>query len=74
MVAMVQGGPAGAGGGLLIGSRQWPLLAARMQQLGEQDGTDTVAQHLNRLTGGTSWQEATGSARSAASPTPPSPP
>ncbi|WP_030852838.1 MULTISPECIES: hypothetical protein [Streptomyces] len=33
-----------------------------MQQLGEHHGTDTVAQHLNRLTTATSWQEATGSA------------
>ncbi|MFB6578547.1 hypothetical protein ACFCYC_14150 [Streptomyces sp. NPDC056402] len=48
--------------GLLIGSRPWPLLAARMQQLGEHHGTDTVAQHLNRLTTNTSWQEATGPA------------
>ncbi|MFE5720451.1 hypothetical protein [Streptomyces erythrochromogenes] len=52
----------GCEAGLLIGSRQWPLLAACMQQLGEQDGTDTVAQHLNRLTTSTSWQEATGTA------------
>ncbi|MFE5675514.1 hypothetical protein [Streptomyces erythrochromogenes] len=48
--------------GLLIGSRQWPLLAARMQQLGETTGTNTVALHLNRLSTGTSWQEATGTA------------
>ncbi|MFE5721292.1 hypothetical protein [Streptomyces erythrochromogenes] len=33
-----------------------------MQQLGEQGGTGTVARHLDRLTTGTSWQEATGSA------------
>ncbi|MER7735644.1 hypothetical protein ABTX80_32630 [Streptomyces erythrochromogenes] len=30
-----------------------------MQQPGEQDGTDTVATHLNRRTSETSWQEAT---------------
>ncbi|MBZ9593491.1 hypothetical protein K7B06_00005 [Streptomyces erythrochromogenes] len=48
--------------GLLIGSRPWPLLAARMQQLGEHDGTDTVARHLDRLATGTSWKEVTGSA------------
>ncbi|MFD5877689.1 hypothetical protein [Streptomyces yangpuensis] len=48
--------------GLLIGSRPSPLLAARMQQLGEHHGTDTVAQHLHRLTTNTSWQEATGPA------------
>ncbi|MFJ3728854.1 hypothetical protein ACIPYQ_40725 [Streptomyces sp. NPDC090045] len=33
-----------------------------MQQLGERDGTDTVAQRLNRLSADTSWQEATGTA------------
>ncbi|WKV76606.1 hypothetical protein AW27_033670 (plasmid) [Streptomyces sp. PCS3-D2] len=48
--------------GLLVGSRQWPLLAARMQRLGEQDGVDTVARHLNCRTVGASWMEATGTA------------
>lgn len=50
--------------GLLICPRQWPLLAARMQQLGETTGTgtDTVARHLNRLRADTSWQEASGTA------------
>ncbi|MFD9519621.1 hypothetical protein [Streptomyces sp. NPDC059979] len=48
--------------GLLIGSRQWPLLPARIQQVGESDGIHTVAQHLNRLTTDTSWQEASGAA------------
>ncbi|MFJ3728845.1 hypothetical protein ACIPYQ_40665 [Streptomyces sp. NPDC090045] len=62
MVAMVREVLPEREAGLLIGSRQWPLLAARMQQLGERDGTDTVAQHLNRLTSETSWQEATGTA------------
>ncbi|MFD6115774.1 hypothetical protein ACFWG0_37605 [Streptomyces yangpuensis] len=39
------------------------MAAARMQQLGEHHGTDTVAQHLDRLTTNTtSWQEATGPA------------
>ncbi|MFD5624376.1 hypothetical protein [Streptomyces yangpuensis] len=33
-----------------------------MQQLGEYDGTGTVARHLNRLTSVASWQEATGTA------------
>ncbi|MFJ3634106.1 hypothetical protein [Streptomyces sp. NPDC090112] len=47
--------------GLLVGSRRWPLLAARTRQLGEHR-TDTVAQHLGRLTTNTSWQEATGPA------------
>ncbi|MFB6864252.1 hypothetical protein ACFCV6_25340 [Streptomyces virginiae] len=61
MVAMVREVLPEREAGLLIGSRPWPLLAARMQQLGEQDGTDTVAQHLNRLSADTSWQEATGS-------------
>ncbi len=65
--------------GLLVGSPHWPLLAARMQQLGERDGTDTVAQHLNRLSADTSWQEATGTALAgrlvdATLTSPPSPP
>ncbi|MEU6299269.1 hypothetical protein [Streptomyces erythrochromogenes] len=47
---------------LLVGSRPWPLLDARMQQLGDHEGTDTAARHLNRLTADTSCQEATGSA------------
>ncbi|MFE5864188.1 hypothetical protein ACFQ77_27110 [Streptomyces virginiae] len=33
-----------------------------MQQLGERHSTDTVAQHPNRATTNTSWQEVTGSA------------
>ncbi|MFD5623644.1 hypothetical protein [Streptomyces yangpuensis] len=28
--------------GLLVGSRQWPLLAARMQNIGESDGTQAI--------------------------------
>ncbi|WP_051782643.1 MULTISPECIES: hypothetical protein [unclassified Streptomyces] len=48
--------------GLLVGSRQWPLLAARMQNIRESDSTHTVAQHLNRLTADTSWKQATGTA------------
>ncbi|MGW4510116.1 hypothetical protein ACWENO_36310 [Streptomyces sp. NPDC004436] len=59
MVAMVKEALPEREAGLLIGSRPWPLLAARMQQLGEHHGTDTVAQHLGRLTTGTLWQEAT---------------
>lgn len=51
----------------LIGSRQWPLLAACMQKLSEHDGPDTVARHLNRCTSGTFWQEVTSSTWSAAS-------
>ncbi|MFE1827818.1 hypothetical protein [Streptomyces yangpuensis] len=59
-------GPAGAKGaaereaGHLIGSRQCPLPAVRMQQVGERDGNVAVARHLDRLAAGTSWQEATG--------------
>ncbi|WP_405786681.1 hypothetical protein OG753_00965 [Streptomyces sp. NBC_00029] len=48
--------------GLLVGSRQWPLLAARMHKIGESEGTHVVAQHLNRLTADTSWNRATGRA------------
>lgn len=48
--------------GLLVGSRQWPLLAARMQNIHESDSTHTVAQHLNGLTADTSWKKATGTA------------
>ncbi|MEU9088207.1 hypothetical protein [Streptomyces sp. NPDC048357] len=33
-----------------------------MQNIGESDGTHTVAGHLNRLTADTSWQEASGTA------------
>ncbi|AQT70425.1 hypothetical protein [Streptomyces sp. fd1-xmd] len=62
MVAMIKQALPEREAGLLIGSRPWPLLAARMQQLGEHHGTDTVAQHLGRLTANTSWQEATGPA------------
>ncbi|WKV76514.1 hypothetical protein AW27_033665 (plasmid) [Streptomyces sp. PCS3-D2] len=75
MVAMIKEVLPEREAGLLIGSRPWPLLAARMQQLGEHHGTDTVAQHLNRLTTTTSWQEATGPALvGRLSSTPPSPP
>ncbi|MET9694692.1 hypothetical protein ABZY81_40915 [Streptomyces sp. NPDC006514] len=48
--------------GLLVGSRQWPLLAARMQNIRESDSTHTVARHLHRLTADTSWKQATGTA------------
>ncbi|MGV9277730.1 hypothetical protein [Streptomyces griseosporeus] len=41
--------------GLLVSSRQWPLLAARMAQM-ETDGK-AVREHLARLAGDTSWQE-----------------
>ncbi|WP_405785747.1 hypothetical protein [Streptomyces sp. NBC_01367] len=48
--------------GLLVSSRQWPLLAACMQKIGESEGTHVVARHLNRLTADTSWKQATGTA------------
>ncbi|MFJ7586887.1 hypothetical protein ACIQZO_05725 [Streptomyces sp. NPDC097617] len=48
--------------GLLVGSRQWPLLAARVQNIGESGGSQTVARHLNHLSADTSWQEVTGTA------------
>ncbi|MEY2233144.1 hypothetical protein AB8B25_39540, partial [Streptomyces sp. BF23-30] len=48
--------------GLLVGSRRWPLLAARMQNIRASDSTHTVAQHLNRLTVYSSWKQATGTA------------
>ncbi|MCP9213530.1 hypothetical protein [Streptomyces cucumeris] len=35
--------------GLLVGARPWPLLAARMQQIGKSDGPQAVADHLTRL-------------------------
>ncbi|MFB7466195.1 hypothetical protein ACFCZ1_22340 [Streptomyces sp. NPDC056224] len=48
--------------GLLIGSRQGPLLAARMQKMGESDGAKAVGEHLVRLGTDTSWKENSGSA------------
>ncbi|MFD6966876.1 hypothetical protein [Streptomyces sp. NPDC059949] len=35
--------------GLLVGSRQWPLLAARMDQIRDHGGTGLFAAHLARL-------------------------
>ncbi|MDD9383079.1 hypothetical protein M8Z33_41835 [Streptomyces sp. ZAF1911] len=43
--------------GLLVGARPWPLLAARMQQLGESDGPKAVAEHLSRLNADDSWRQ-----------------
>ncbi|MFD6891385.1 hypothetical protein [Streptomyces sp. NPDC059957] len=43
-------------GGLLVGARPWPLLAARMQQIGKDHGPKAVADHLARLTGDDSWR------------------
>ncbi|MFE9482836.1 hypothetical protein ACFYNM_30020 [Streptomyces spororaveus] len=62
MVAMVREALPEREAGLLIGSRQSPLLAARMQTIGERDGTIAVARHLDRLATDTSWQQATGTA------------
>ncbi len=62
MVSMVRDVRPEQEAGLLVGSRQWPLLAARMQNIGESDGTHAVARHLNRLTADTSWKEASGTA------------
>ncbi|MER6251923.1 hypothetical protein ABT224_11200 [Streptomyces sp. NPDC001584] len=62
MVSMVRDILPAEEAGLLVGSRQWPLLAARMHKIGESEGTHVVAQHLNRLTAETSWKQATGMA------------
>ncbi|MFD9618052.1 hypothetical protein ACFWB2_12325 [Streptomyces virginiae] len=48
--------------GLLVGSRRWPLPAARTQNIHESDSTHTVAWQLNRLTADTSCKQATGTA------------
>ncbi|MCX5199168.1 hypothetical protein OOK31_35700 [Streptomyces sp. NBC_00249] len=42
--------------GLLVGSRQWPLLAHRMDQIRDQGGTGLLAAHLARLGDNTSWK------------------
>ncbi|WP_328959540.1 hypothetical protein [Streptomyces virginiae] len=62
MVSLVQDILPEREAGLLVGSRRWPLLAARMQQIRASDSTHTVAQHLNRLTVYSSWKQATGTA------------
>ncbi|MEU7729379.1 hypothetical protein AB0B78_29720 [Streptomyces sp. NPDC040724] len=46
--------------GLLIGSRQWPLLAVRTQQICEDGGLDVIAAHLARPSTDTAWKKATG--------------
>ncbi|MCY0937344.1 hypothetical protein [Streptomyces sp. H34-S4] len=48
--------------GLLIGARTWPLLAARMQQLGDSQGQKAVGAHLARLGTDTSWKQGPASA------------
>ncbi|WP_328792710.1 hypothetical protein [Streptomyces sp. NBC_00273] len=48
--------------GLLVGSHQWPLSAARMQNIRKGESRHSVVRHLNRLTVGTSWKQAPGTA------------
>ncbi|MFI8393092.1 hypothetical protein [Streptomyces sp. NPDC085540] len=48
--------------GLLVGSRPWPLLAARMNQIREQGGPALLGAHLARLQDDTSFKDASGSA------------
>ncbi|MGW8993923.1 hypothetical protein ACWGRF_28890 [Streptomyces zhihengii] len=48
--------------GLLVGSRPWPLLAARMNQIREQGGPALLGAHLARLKDDTSFQQASGPA------------
>ncbi|MFD3681499.1 hypothetical protein [Streptomyces sp. NPDC058613] len=43
--------------GLLVGSRQWPLLAARMDRIRDQGGTALLGAHLARLKADTSWKD-----------------
>ncbi|MFI5985158.1 hypothetical protein ACIBEA_30355 [Streptomyces sp. NPDC051555] len=48
--------------GLLVGSRPWPLLAHRMNQIREQGGPALLGAHLARLKDDTSFTEASGAA------------
>ncbi|MEU9421130.1 hypothetical protein [Streptomyces sp. NPDC048272] len=43
--------------GLLVGARQWPLLAARMDRIRDQGSTGLLAAHLARLGTDTSWKD-----------------
>ncbi|MFI5867467.1 hypothetical protein [Streptomyces sp. NPDC051546] len=43
--------------GLLLGARNWPLLAARMQQLGDGQGQKVLGAHLARLGTDTAWKQ-----------------
>ncbi|MFD3723050.1 hypothetical protein [Streptomyces sp. NPDC058674] len=43
--------------GLLVGSRQWPLLAHRMDRICDQGGTGLLAAHLARLGENTTWKD-----------------
>nr|WSX47524.1 hypothetical protein OG409_00070 [Streptomyces sp. NBC_00974]WSX54332.1 hypothetical protein OG409_38840 [Streptomyces sp. NBC_00974] len=40
-----------------MGSRQWPLLAHRMDQIRDQGGTGLLGAHLARLQADTSWKD-----------------
>ncbi|MFD3809301.1 hypothetical protein ACFWTC_38575 [Streptomyces sp. NPDC058619] len=43
--------------GLLVGSRQWPLLAHRMDRIRDQGGPALLAGHLARLQADTGWKD-----------------
>ncbi|MGW7099653.1 hypothetical protein [Streptomyces sp. NPDC054883] len=43
--------------GLLVGSRQWPRLAHRMDQIRDQGGTGLLAAHLARLGIDATWKD-----------------
>ncbi|MGW1942528.1 hypothetical protein [Streptomyces goshikiensis] len=43
--------------GLLVGSRQWPLLAARMDRIRDQGGPALLGAHLARLQADTLWKD-----------------
>ncbi|MFD9535790.1 hypothetical protein [Streptomyces sp. NPDC060010] len=49
--------------GLLVGSRPWPLLAARMDRIRDEGGTGLLAAHLARLGTDTSWKDGPTSTR-----------
>ncbi|MFF8264205.1 hypothetical protein [Streptomyces virginiae] len=43
--------------GVLVGSRQWPLLAHRMNGIRDHGGTGLLAAHLARLGENTTWKD-----------------
>ncbi|MFE6274421.1 hypothetical protein ACFVQ9_37195 [Streptomyces goshikiensis] len=43
--------------GLLVGSRQWPLLAARMDRIRDQGSPALLGAHLGRLQADTTWKD-----------------
>ncbi|MEJ8645394.1 hypothetical protein WKI68_37610 [Streptomyces sp. MS1.HAVA.3] len=43
--------------GHLVGSRQWPLRAARMDQIRDHGGSGLLAAHLARLGDNTAWKD-----------------